>query len=306
MFIFFTISRLFLIFRDREPSHQIAVAYIRDSDSFTSYLFRVVKDKLSELDKILVQSSYGGLEGADTVLIHLKSIGLTLITYVIQENPEATDSFLSPLLDVLTNLVQLIGNHFSRKKADFYGFMVDLNTKESTDSIIANLIMEAKERLTKIQDSLDDENGDSIGDILAGYFRLMTILVNEIENDGATNLKDIYQWSKSYCEKSTTEDPRIFKPAFELLLLTTSRVKEHANLHKDIAMKTRIVVGTIDHDKTDNVNKRGTLCLTLFHNFLKFFRKNPIAVLDSLPKRPERLFCFKCSHTWTWRSSRQK
>ena len=68
------------IFRDKNPKHQ-GTHILKDKDSFIHYIFKVVQEKLKSIDKRLSEQGHSGMEGADVILGHLKSMAQVLINY---------------------------------------------------------------------------------------------------------------------------------------------------------------------------------------------------------------------------------
>ena len=73
--------------RDRRPAHQGAIGVLRDSDNFVNYVFKVILEKLSQLDKLLSMNGSSGIEGSDVILGHLRSIAHVFVGYCVKPNP---------------------------------------------------------------------------------------------------------------------------------------------------------------------------------------------------------------------------
>jgi hypothetical protein len=92
---------------------------------------------------------------------------------------------------------------------------------------------------TDENDADDDQEG--ICKTIGIYFKFLTLLTQE-----AKNVKQIYDWSHRYCEKSNTTSADIFKPALELLFISSGRVKKHPTLLLEMAIKVRAELGNLD------------------------------------------------------------
>ena len=63
--IFFALvsSKDLIFFRDKHPDHHVAVSELKNSDKFVAYIFKVCKEKLTSVDKILTSNGSNGVEG---------------------------------------------------------------------------------------------------------------------------------------------------------------------------------------------------------------------------------------------------
>ena len=52
-----------IFFRDKHPDHHVAVSELKNSDKFVAYIFKVCKEKLTSVDKILTSNGSNGVEG---------------------------------------------------------------------------------------------------------------------------------------------------------------------------------------------------------------------------------------------------
>ena len=85
-----------LYFRDKQPDHHVAVSELKNSDKFVAYIYKVCKEKLTSVDKILTVNGNTGVEGSDVILGHLRSIALVFVNYAVKANAESEDSLLLP------------------------------------------------------------------------------------------------------------------------------------------------------------------------------------------------------------------
>ena len=160
-------------FRDKRPEHHLAVTDLKDS-KLVPYAFRVVRETLIRLDKVLAIDGSTGVEGSDVILGHIRSIGLVLTNYAVKPNPEAEGERLLPCIESLMLIIQLVSSHFGQQKEEFFKNL-DMESNDTGDEVLLSLAMHAKTRLTGVQDNIKDDDDDDEGfdacKAIGGYFR---------------------------------------------------------------------------------------------------------------------------------------
>lgn len=252
-----------MVLLDHKPDHQRAISELRQSDRLVAWIFRVLREKLVQEDKLLSKNGNSGTEGSDVILGHLRSIARVLVNYSVKNNPESDTSLLLQCIDALIQVINIVAYHFLSQKEDFFKALDDAS--ETCEQVLAELIKSSKERLITLQDTVgssaavsqrEDDGEDSETDIfktIGGYFRLMDVFISHIqikeddkESKSVEILNENYDWMKRYCEKCTTTSGDIFKPATDLYFKLTLRSKTYSNLFKDIALKVRSEVGNLN------------------------------------------------------------
>ena len=79
---------------------------------------------------------------------------------------------------------------------------------------------------------------------IGSYFKLLDLWT--YETNDSESVQKIFDWTKRYCKNCTATSPEIYKPALDLFLKLTGRVKTDVTIVKDLAIKIRSGVGLLN------------------------------------------------------------